>query len=621
MFESSLAWSHYAGDQSSSRYSSSSGITRENFTSLEIGWRHTSPDETVTGYRSSSLWPGKHESTPIMVGNILYSSSSLSQAYALNPKTGEVLWTYNPESYAAGSPPNLGYINRGVAYWQDGDVRRVFLATGDSRLIALDADTGNPVTSWAQQGEVNLRDGLGRSVSNRYYGVNSPPLVCGDFVIVGSSILDYPAADAMPPGDVRAFDARTGELQWQFHSIPHEDEKGAETWEQRSNERFGGVNVWTSMSCDEALRVVYLPFSTPTNDYYGGGRPGDNLYAESLVAVDMATGELRWHYQCVHHGIWDYDLPAAPNLVDTPSGSRLVAQVSKQGFVYVFDRETGTPVWPMNETAVEASGVPGEVSAMTQPIPTKPAPFELQGVTLADLNSLTPGLEQAARDAVQGYDLGPIFSPPTERGRLAAPGIGGGASWSGAAYQPERGYLYVPSVTLPFILAVQPASITEGWVGAPRVAPFLSRGLPLVKPPYGRITAIDMTTGEHVWMSAVGEGYENSAALSGVDVPPLGLPSRIFVLATPNLLIAAQEGGGGVRNPSPERNADQYQINIRNPSLRAYDLDNGELIGQVALPSNAMGTPMLYEIESQPFVIVPIGGANLTAELVALTIK
>ena len=341
-----------------------------------------------------------------MVGNILYSSSSLSQAYALNPKTGEVLWTYNPESYAAGSPPNLGYINRGVAYWQDGDVRRVFLATGDSRLIALDADTGNPVTSWAQQGEVNLRDGLGRSVSNRYYGVNSPPLVCGDFVIVGSSILDYPAADAMPPGDVRAFDARTGELQWQFHSIPHEDEKGAETWEQRSNERFGGVNVWTSMSCDEALRVVYLPFSTPTNDYYGGGRPGDNLYAESLVAVDMATGELRWHYQCVHHGIWDYDLPAAPNLVDTPSGSRLVAQVSKQGFVYVFDRETGTPVWPMNETAVEASGVPGEVSAMTQPIPTKPAPFELQGVTLADLNSLTPGLEQAARDAVQGYDTG-----------------------------------------------------------------------------------------------------------------------------------------------------------------------------------------------------------------------
>ena len=616
----STDWPHYAGDQGTQRYAPLPALTRDNFASLVFAWRYDSPDENIPGAGSEELWPGKHESTPIMAEGVLYNSSSFSQAYALDAATGATLWVHDPGSYSAGTPPNFGFINRGLALWSAGATRRIFLATGDSRLIALDAEDGRPIEGWGDGGEVNLLEGLGQQVSNELYGVSSPPVVCGEAVAVGSSILEFPPRPDTPPGDVRAFNARTGELMWHFHSIPRDGEYGADTWEDGSNNRNGAANVWTYMSCDEEAGLVYLPFGTPVNDSWGGNRPGDNLFAESVVAVDMNTGERRWHFQATRHGLWDYDLPAPPVLLDTPGGRKLAAQVTKQAMLFVFDRVTGEPVWPIEDTPVPPSDVPGEKAAPTQPIPTRPAPFDRQDVTEANLNDLTPELHEEAREIFESFDSGPMYSPPTARGRLVLPGVA--ASWSSAAYEPARGYLYVPSITLGMVLKVMPIGRDRKfWLGTTSTpAPLLSNGMPMFKPPYGRITAIDMQTGEHAWMTPVGRGYEELPEFTGRGMPPMGFPSRTYVVATSNLLLAAQEGVNLVTGTSPERNAARYQAGSHLPALRAFDLDTGELISEVPLPANATGALMAYQLDGKPYVVIPTGGAGLPAQLVALTL-
>ena len=402
-------WPSYGADTANSKYAPLDQIHKDNVKDLQIAWRWSSVENAILKDHPE-LWTMVNEATPLMLDGRLYTSTSLSQVAAIDARTGQTLWVYDPESYKQGSPPNLGFVHRGVAYWADGETQRIFIGTGDAQLIALDAKTGQPVAAFGAHGRIDLTQGLHRPVDPALYGVTSPPVICRNVVVVGSSIMDYPRVKAMPPGDVRGFDVRTGQQRWIFHAVPQGEEPGVETWENDSWKHTGNTNVWTVMSCDEQLGYVYLPFSTPSNDYYGGQRPGNNLFAESLVALQAETGKRVWHFQMVHHGVWDYDLPAAPNLVDiTVDGQRIqaVAQVTKQGFCYVFDRVTGTPVWPIEERPVPQSTVPGEKTSPTQPFPTKPLPFEQQGITPNDVMDFTPELHGVALRILHKHTVWP----------------------------------------------------------------------------------------------------------------------------------------------------------------------------------------------------------------------
>ena len=416
-------------------------IDATNVARLRIAWRWLSVDEPLRS-KNAKLWTWKNEATPLMVAGTLYVSTSLSQVAAIDPVSGQTKWIYDPETYKAGTPPGGGFVHRGVALWEDAGERRIIIATGDAYLIALDAATGAPVRNFGDRGRVDLTAGLRRPVDRMFYGMTSPPMICRNTIVVGSSILDMdgswamPPPTAMPPGDVRGYDVRSGALRWRFESVPQHDAFGSETWHEESWRAGGDTNVWSMMSCDEALGYVYLPFGTATNDYYGGRRPGDNLFAESLVALNAETGRRIWHFQAVRHGLWDYDLPAAPNLVDITVDGRAikaVAQVSKQGFVYVLDRVSGKPVWEIEERAVPTSRVPGERASSVQPFPTRPLPFDRQGLAAEDLIDFTPDLRNAAVAIVKQYDYGPLFTPPSERGTIAVPGTLGGASWAGCS--------------------------------------------------------------------------------------------------------------------------------------------------------------------------------------------
>ena len=612
-------WAVYGADKHNTKYSAHDQITPENVAQLEVVWRWESVDQPILE-ADSSILVHRYEATPIAVDGILYTSTSLSQAVAIDGATGETLWTYNPESYRTGYPPNLGFVHRGVTYWEHDDGRRIVYGTGDGHLIALDAATGMLVEDFGDGGRIDLTRGLRRSVKRRDYSVTSPPVICRDKVVVGAAIGDIPLEAEMPPGDVRAFDMETGELYWLFQSIPQGEIAGSRSWEDFSWETMGNTNVWTYMSCDEDLGYVYLPFSTPTNDYYGGDRPGDNLYAESVVAVNVETGEPVWHFQGVHHGIWDYDFPAAPTLVDITVNGREIkalAQVSKQAFVYVLDRETGEPVWPIEERPMpQQPTVPTERLWPTQPFPTKPAAFDVQGMSPDKLIDFTPELRAEAMAILEKYDYGPLFTPFTERGTVTLPGPIGGASWAGAAADPQNRVLYVPSITEPWVLALAKATDPNdphpyqgdyrGGTLAPVVGP---RGLPITKPPYGRVTAIDLNTGDHLWMRPMGQGPRNHPALAGLELPELGSPS---------MLLAAQEGPWAIRGVAPAQNAFTISTGNEDPSLLALDPATGNTIASIPLPGNASGSPMTYMAGGQQYIAIPIGGASQKAELVAL---
>jgi quinoprotein glucose dehydrogenase len=452
-------------------------------------------------------------------------------------------------------------------------------------------------------------------------------MICRDRLIVGSSIWDGLKDSLPPPGDVRGIDPETGATSWVFQSIPQGEFVAERTWGDNSWLTYGNTNVWTWMSCDEQLGIAYLPFSTPTSDYYGGGRPGDNLYAESIVAVRAETGEKVWHFQGVHHGIWDYDFPAAPILVDVTVDGRPIkalAQVSKQAFAYVLNRETGEPVWPIEERPVpQTPAAPGEQLSPTQPFPTKPAAFDQQGITDSDLIDFTPALNAEAKRLVRKWDHGPLFSPVTVRGVLSTPGWIGGASWAGAAVDPASGILYVPSVTLPTGLGLTKPSAPSAYRYEVVVTPFPEgpQGLPLTRPPYGRVTAINLNTGEHVWVTPMGKGPRDHPALAGLNLPDLGWPYRTFVVKTPSLLLAAQEGPWSLRGFSPRGNAIYITSENEAPSLRALDPATGKVVGEIPLPGNASGSPMVYEAGGAQYIAIPIGGASQRAQLVALKLK
>src|ERR1044071_334259 len=544
-------WRFYGSDQGSTKYSPLDQINRNNAKDLKIAWTWNSPDLKVME-QNQKLYTLGYEATPLMINGVLYISTSLSQVAAINAATGQTIWVYDPKSYETGHPTNLGFLHRGVAYWTDGKAERLFIGTSDAYLVAIDAKTGKAVADCGEGGKVNLTKAIPLAINARNYAVTSPPVVCRDVVMVGSSINDGPVNKEAPRGDIQAFDARTGKPAWIFHTVPQAGEFGNETWENDSWKYTGNSNVWTMMSVDDELGYVYLPTGTPTNDWYGGHRLGNNLFAESLVCLEAKTGKRIWHYQTVHHGLWDYDLPAAPVLCDIKvNGKQIkaVAQISKTGFCFVFDRVTGKPVWPIEERPVTQSTVPGERSSPTQPVPTKPAPYELQGATEDNLINFTPELRQEAIKILNQFEHGPLFTPPSEKGTINLPGWGGGANWWGAAFDPETGMLYIPSGTGPIVVKLNkpnPAYSNFQYARAPGGNPMGPKGLPLFKPPYGRITAINLNTGEHAWQVAHGDGPRqkvNELLGNGKDVGPLGAGGG-GPLLTKTLLFVGQGYGG-----------------------------------------------------------------------------
>ena len=620
-------WKVYAGDQASTKFSALDGINAANFGDLEIAWQWATADQPILD-ADTTIWTGRYEATPLAIDGILYTTTSLSQAVAIDGATGQTLWTYDPGSWRDGTPPNVGFVHRGLTYWKpDGGTPRLLYGTGDGHLIALDPATGTPIPAFGNGGIVDLTEGLRRPITRSEYGVTSPPMICGGQLIVGSSINDGTVEAAPPPGDVRAIDPVTGETTWIFQSIPQGEFVGESSLGDNSWLTYGNTNVWTYMSCDEELGMVYLPFSTPSSDYYGGDRPGDNLFAESVVAVQVKSGAMVWHFQGVHHGIWDYDFPAAPILVDVTVDGRPIkalAQVSKQAFAYVLNRETGEPIWPIVEREVaQGPTVPGEKLFPTQPFPTKPAAFDRQGVVPGDVIDFTPALRAEAEQILTKWDHGPLFTPISARGTVVMPGIIGGASWAGATVDPSSGVLYVPSVTLPAVISLSKPTTPSAFDY--QVAWDLStvgpQGLPLTKPPYGRVTAIDLNTGEHLWMTPMGKGPKDHPALSGLDLPDLGWPFRTFLLKTPSLLLAAQEGAWSMKGLSPRMNAIYISSEDEAPSLRALDPATGAVLAEIPIPGNASGGFMTYMAGGVQYIAIPIGGASQPAGLVTLRLK
>ena len=639
-------WRSYAGDTWGTKYSPLDQITADNFGSLEVAWRWRTADTHLvrTDENGSSLVPAdavfdlleetepdrwvtrpritRFNATPLMVSGVLYVSTPLYQAAAIDARTGQTLWVYDPRTYEAGTPAPAPWVHRGVAYWENDGQARIVWGTGDGYLIAVDAETGLPAKDFGDNGRIDLTEGLPRATRGQRDNLNllplssqSPPLIVRDTIIVGSSINDFSITKEMPPGFARAFDARTGRHKWDFHNVPQSaDEFGVDTWLEESWRYSGNANVWSMMSADEELGYVYLPTSTPTSDYYGGHRPGDNLFAESLVCVDVETGKRVWHFQMVHHGVWDYDNPTAPNLLDiTVDGRRIkaVAQVTKQGFVYTFDRVTGEPIWPIEERAVPTdTDLEGEILSPTQPFPTKPRAFDNQGTSIDDLVDFTPEIRQMAVEAVDGFRLGPLYTPLSLRGTLFRPSAGGGANWSGAAVDPETGVLYIPSrnvhsvmrfrdpepgepSTLRYVLSRGSDALLEAT--NPKRRPQMPEGLPLWKPPYSRMTAIDMNEGEHMWMTPLGTGdrIRNHPRLRDLDLPPLGGDdSRSGPLLTKTVLIHALTAGG----------------TDRGPRLVAYDKASGEPLTSVDLPGGALGTPMTYILDGRQYIALTVGG-------------
>jgi len=596
----SADWPSYGGDNGSQKYSTLDQVNASNVADLVPAWSWESPDNATVAdniaQQNYRAVPAGFKATPIVIEGVMYVPSSFGRVVALDAASGEEKWIFDTEAWSSGRPANLGYNSRGVGYWSSEDKQRIFFATNDANLWSIDALTGLPDSSFGDGGKIDLSLGLGREIDKRQYGVVSPPLVTNDIVVVNSIINDGPTTKEMPPGNVRGFDPRTGDIVWMFETIPQAGAFGNETWENGSWEYTGNTNSWTIMSADDELGIVYLPIGTPTNDWYGGLRHGDNLFAESLVAVEAKTGKRLWHFQMVHHGVWDYDLPAAPTLVDlTVEGKKIkaVAQISKQGFTYVFDRVTGDPVWPIIETPVPQSNVPGEKLSLTQPIPTKPPAFELQGLSDDTLVNFTPELRREAEQLIEQFDSGPLFTPPSLRGTINIPGWGGGGWWTGAAFDPDSGLFYIPSATIPIVVQLQEADPEKSNLryvrgGAMNVGG--PQGLPLTKPPYGRIVATNLNSGEQEWMIPHGEGIRQKIIDMGIlDPGPVGGPSRTGPLLTKTLLFVAQVDNG--------RNL-----------LRAFDKATGAVLHEIELPLPPQGSPMTYAVKGQQYLSIAIGG-------------
>jgi glucose dehydrogenase len=647
-------WPSYAGDTGSTRYAPLDQINAANFGKLEVAWR----------FKTDALGPRpefKLEATPLMVKGVIYSTAGTRRAVvALDAATGEMLWMHGEREGARGQAAPRQLSGRGLAYWSDGREERILYVTPGYRLIALDAKTGTPVPTFGKNGVVDLMLEMDQPIDplSGEIGLHSTPVVARDVVIVGAAHKSggVPTSRTNVKGYVRGFDVRTGKRLWIFHTIPSPGEFGNDTWERDSWAYTGNTGVWGQISVDEELGMAYLPVELSTGDYYGGHRPGANLFSESVVAVDLNTGQRKWHYQLVHHGIWDFDIPCAPILADITVNGRAIkalAQPTKQSWLYVFDRVTGQPVWPIEERPVQKGDVPGEWYSPTQPHPTKPPAYERQGVTTDDLIDFTPELHAEAVALVSKYKIGPIFTPPVVSkvdGPLATLMQAFATNWEGGSYDPETHKLYVFSSGGILALGLVPPADkrdfdyvqglattgmrTSGGSGSnvpsatgrseppPPPVPGGSataagevgggglnvRGLPLAKPPYGRITAIDMDKGEIAWQTAHGEtadNLRNHPTLKGLNIPRTGRAGQIGTLVTKTLVIAGD--AGVATQPSGARGA----------MLRAYDKATGREVGSVFMPATQTGGPMSYMWNGRQYIVVAISGGSYSGEFVA----
>jgi quinoprotein glucose dehydrogenase len=576
---------------------------------------------------------------------VLYVVTPFNRVAALDAETGRERWTFDPKAYEDGQPPNgTGFVHRGVAAWRDGGVLRIFV-NSRAKLFCLDAKTGTPVETFGAHGVVDLTTGLRWPVDPKRYTNTSPPVIYKDLVILGNGVGDRLTYRQDPPGDVRAFDARSGKQVWSFHTVPEKGEAGADTWSEDSWKITGHTNVWAPMSLDERRGLVYLPIGTPSNDFYGGRRPGSGLYGDSIVCLDASSGTLKWFFQIAHHGLWDYDPASAPALVSMTVNGRAidaVVQLTKQGFAFVFDRVTGAPTWPIEERPVPASDVEGEHAWPTQPFPTKPAPFSPQGMSLDEAFNFTPALEAAAREELKKYRLGPIYTPPSVQGSFQRPGVIGGANWGGSAFDASSGMLYVKTSHSPAIIRIvpgaqannrqgetdaefagaqgntsfappAPAGVADASVGGTGAGAGRAAGggggrggsrLPLVRPPYGEVVAINLNTGDVAWHVAFGDmpSIRNNPALKDVALPrALGSAGAPGVMLTKSGLVI-----GGTSDDS---------------SMHALDAKTGDEIWHLALSRPPSATPMTYRTSAGHQFIVTATGSGPNAALVALTLK
>ena len=649
-------WPTYGGDLGHTRYSALDQIDSSNFSELEVAWT----------FDAANFGPSpeyRYQSTPLMInGRVFTTAGSRRAVVSLDAKTGEILWMHSLDEGERGEYAPRQLSGRGLAYWvsEDGSEERVIYVTPGYRMMALDAVTGNPVASFGDNGIVDLKQDADQQIDliTGEIGLHSTPIVAKDVVIVGAAHRTggNPKSRENVKGYVRGFNVHTGERLWIFHTIPLPGEYGNESWLNESSAYTGNTGVWAQISVDLELETVYLPVEAATGDYYGAYRPGDNLFSESLVAVDLNTGERKWHYQLVHHGIWDHDIPCAPILADVVIDGQLrkiVAQPTKQAFLYVFDRVSGEPIWPIEERGVELGDVPGEWYSPTQPHPTKPPPYDRQGVSEEDLIDFTPELRAKGIEVASWHKMGPIFTPPVVSsidgplGTLMAPATGGGTNWPGGAYDPENNMVYVVSNSSVTSLAVVPpypgqsdmayiqgsalsGPRTSGGAGssagggrtefdaAQRARPTSSRGtpprnllvdrLPLLKPPYGRLTAIDLRLGEIAWQVPHGQTPDriaNHPALAGLDIPRTGQGASVGTLVTKTLVIAGEA----------ELTSDEN--GTRRAMLRAYDKSSGVEVGAVELPAPQTGSPMTYMIDEEQYIVIAVSGSGVSGRLVA----
>jgi quinoprotein glucose dehydrogenase len=619
-------WPVYGGDKASRKYSPLDQINRDNVKNLQIAWRQSAtPLETRKGAANAPV-PASYQHTPLMVGGLLFMNTGFGTAAALDPATGKVVWFDAPQAGERTGP------NRGLAYWSDGKDARVLTLVG-RYLIALDPKTGQRIAGFGNAGRVDLAQGYRRPTDG--FRWNSPPIVVRDVIVMGGlpggafdiTNDEQVARKEMPPGDVRGYDVRTGKLLWTFHTVPEFGELGHDTWLKESAAYSGNTGIWGHLSADEELGYVYLPTETPSGDYYGGSRPGDNLFAESMVALDARTGKRIWHFQAVHHGIWDYDFTSAPVLLDVTVDGRpikAIAQPSKQAFLYVLDRVTGQPVWPIVERPVPPGDTPGEWYAPTQPIPTKPPAYDQQGMTIDDLIDFTPELRQLAVETLSQYRYGPLFTAPSvgtasgTKGTVLMPGTVGGSNWNGAGADPETGIMYIPTARIPVIIELVKSKNAESnlpWVR--RTASLagsnleMPNGLPIVKPPYGSLVALDVNKGDILWRVPNGNGPRDHPALKGLNLPPLGQPGRVAPLVTKTLVFLG-EGG--------RLNVGRMPIWGGGKMFRAFDKQTGSIISELELPGGITGAPMTYVHNGKQYIVAAVTWEGVPAELIALAL-
>jgi quinoprotein glucose dehydrogenase len=647
-------WPSYAADLAGTRYRPLDQINASNFNDLEIAWRIKTDN---FGDRPEY----KLEGTPLMVNGVLYATAgSRRAAIALDPATGELLWIHGEHEGKRGGAAPRQLSGRGLAYWSDGKEERILYITPGFRLICLNAKNGVRVPAFGNNGEVDLKldddQEILPDLITGEIGIQSAPVVAKDTVIVGAAFREGMTPKSMRnnKGYVRGFDVRTGKRLWIFHTIPKQGEFGYDTWEKGSAEYTGNTGMWTQSTVDEELGLVYLPVESPTSDFYGGHRPGNNLFGETLVCVDLKTGERKWHFQLVHHPLWDMDISSAPILADiVVDGKKIkaVAQPTKQGFLYVLDRVTGKPVWPIPEKPVEVGSVPGEWYSPTQPIPSKPAAYSRNGVSIDDLIDFTPDLRQRAKEIASHYHLGPVYTPPTASklegplGTLTLGTASGGTNWPGGSYDPEThiAYLFACNACVePIGLVRAPKEVSDmNYVagvagqevevlhgpgenaGADSPKPrkktagggFVRldvEGLPLIKPPYGTITAINLDKGDFVWQIAHGETPDvvrTSEALKGMDIPRTGqITYNIGTLITKTLVIA---GEGNVTTTADHP---------RGAMLRAYDKATGKEVGAVYMPAPQTGSPMTYMVNGRQYIVLAVSGGPYSGEYIAYTL-